>query len=321
MAVRQRNRSVFVSLVLPLLIAACAAPQWDEDGQWDEEGMAEEWELTDGDAPMAVPPAGCCDDTGDCGCTEEQCEVIMRCPYQPGEGDGGCELEVTLELPPPPAPIVDSMPPVNNERSAASTGDHGLPPVPAPPVMSPPRAVAVVTPSPSPSRSPQPVPSPIVRAAARPAVEPEQPRAQAVLALPALPPSSKRHLSQAERIERDLQARLTPPPADMLAAADYGEVPTAWRWSVRHELERFVDGLDAASVTTSRPTKGWLRADAASPFVYAWRVRALVRTRSESGGYSGWQEYSFFFRGEDVFAVDTPSALVWTHSHAAMPTR
>jgi hypothetical protein len=94
------------------------------------------------------------------------------------------------------------------------------------------------------------------------------------------------------------------PNAEELARADYGPPPVNYESAIREHLNRALFDPFSAHIEVGRPEQAWYgtQGGLAVPrdIRFGWRVPVRVNAKNRYGGYVGWQNYFFTFRGEQL---------------------
>jgi hypothetical protein len=87
----------------------------------------------------------------------------------------------------------------------------------------------------------------------------------------------------------------TPPTAQQLVGADYGDEPTQYQEIIKNYMGRRLRDPDTARYEFSMtPVKAWY--GASTPKQYGWAVCAHINSKNGFGGYTGQRKSYFFMR-------------------------
>ena len=105
------------------------------------------------------------------------------------------------------------------------------------------------------------------------------------------------------------------PSNDEIARADYGEAPDleVVKPKITESIERRLRDPDSVKYRweNSQPHTAWFRPHLAGPDKYirfAWRVAVLVNSKNGFGGYTGFEIWECYFRGNSLVGWSVP---VW----------
>jgi uncharacterized protein YceK len=109
------------------------------------------------------------------------------------------------------------------------------------------------------------------------------------------------------------------PAAEFPVAPDYGNAPSEYEPKVKAYFNsNLKDPFSAVIDSISAPEKGYLStyqmpglfsSSGIKEFrTYGWVVRTKVNAKNSYGGYIGWKNYAFLFRGDTLIMVDAPSS-------------
>ena len=95
------------------------------------------------------------------------------------------------------------------------------------------------------------------------------------------------------------------PTKEELANADYGECPIRYETIIKAKMEGILFDPESARYQFEPPQKSYAYVfeNENSPFgkvVYGWQVKTLINAKNRLGGYTGFQLYTFLFRGDNL---------------------
>lgn len=91
---------------------------------------------------------------------------------------------------------------------------------------------------------------------------------------------------------------------------DYDDVPASYEAAIQNYFnETLKDPLSIQYREVTKPEKGYIRAPliTGGKKTYGWLVRATINAKNSYGGYTGFQTYSFIFRGERLVGSVPPN--------------
>ena len=104
------------------------------------------------------------------------------------------------------------------------------------------------------------------------------------------------------------------PTQEQITAADCGPTPASAQDAIKHWFDTALKDSDSARLRFGEPKKGVVR-DApieGGKLHWGWIVQVQVNAKNSYGGYTGFQDYSFFFRDGRMTGVKRPPYGIWT---------
>ena len=106
-------------------------------------------------------------------------------------------------------------------------------------------------------------------------------------------------------------ASVPPPTVEELKTADYGEKPTQHNELIGAYFAARLKDAASAKLQANQPEHGYYRESGfkfqKKPYKFAWMVTAIVNAKNSFGAYTGFKQYKFFFRGEQIVFVVKPA--------------